>query len=51
MFEEDDLAPHPLDAARVAARALVLAAVSCRALIKKDAHESDCEETRGRILP
>jgi hypothetical protein len=47
--EADDL-PKPPDAARVAARALVLAAVSCRAIIEKDANDPDAEELRQDVV-
>jgi hypothetical protein len=49
--DDDDYDPRPPDAVRVAARALVLAAVCCRALIERDAHKPGCEEMRQRILP
>jgi len=48
---DDDFEPEPPSAERVAARALVLSAVSCRALIEKDAHKPGAEGLRKEILP
>ena len=48
---EDEELPVPPTPSRVAARALVLASVSCRALIEKDAGEDGAEELRLQIVP
>jgi len=48
---EDDVEPSPPTAERVAARAMVLSAVSCRAAIEKDAGKSGAEKLRKRVLP
>jgi uncharacterized protein DUF4272 len=50
MSVEDDDSPNPPQPARVAARALVLSAVSCRALIENDAHEPGAEVLRQNVL-
>lgn len=47
---EDEFLLKPPDANRVAARALVLSAVSCRALIEKDAHEAGAETLRQGVV-
>jgi hypothetical protein len=47
----DDSSVTPPLPSRVAARALVLAAISCRGLIEKDAGDRDAEELRLEILP
>jgi hypothetical protein len=47
---EDQFSLRPPDANRVAARALVLSAVSCRALIEKDAHSAGTEALRQRLV-
>lgn len=47
----DEFDPVPPTTARVAARAMVLAAVSCRGIIEKDAGKSGAEELRQRIFP
>ena len=46
---EDEFSLRPPDANRVAARALVLSAVSCRALIEKDAHNVGTETLRQQV--
>jgi hypothetical protein len=48
---EDDFVPMPPSPERVAARALVLAGVSCRAMIESDAGKQGAEELRQQILP
>jgi hypothetical protein len=48
---DDDFEPEPPAAKRVAARALILAAISCRGLIEKDAGKEGAEELRKCILP
>jgi len=48
---DDDFEPEPPSARRVAARALILAAISCRALIEDDAAKDGAEELRASILP
>jgi len=48
---DNDFEPMPPAAERVAARAMVLSAVSCRALIEKDAGKPGAEEFRQRLLP
>ncbi len=45
----DDFSLTPPTADRVAARALVLAAVCCRALIEKDAHDPGAEQLRQNV--
>jgi hypothetical protein len=50
MSAEDDTTLSPPDAGRVAARALVLSAVSYRGLIEKDSHKPGAEELRQRVL-
>jgi hypothetical protein len=52
MAEEPDgeFSLTPPDANRVAARALVLAAVSCRAQIEKDAHDPGAEKLRQDVV-
>jgi hypothetical protein len=47
----DDFFPTPPLPSRVAARAVVLAAISCRGLIEKDAGKTGAEELRQEILP
>jgi hypothetical protein len=47
---DDDSCPLPPEPNRVAARALVLAAVSCRGLIEKDAHNHEAEEPRLKVV-
>jgi hypothetical protein len=47
---EDDFCPLPPEPNRVAARALVLAAASCRGLIEKDAHDHGAEELRLKVV-
>jgi hypothetical protein len=47
---DDDFSLTPPDAQRVAARAIVLSAVSCRALIEKDADVQEAEELRHRVV-
>ena len=46
----EDSCPTPPDHNRVAARALVLAAVSCRGLIEQDSERTGAEELRQRIV-
>jgi hypothetical protein len=46
---DDDFCPLPPEPNRVAARALVLAAVSCRGLIEKDSHNHEAEELRFKV--
>jgi len=46
----EDVAPGPPTADRVAKRAIILASVSCRALIEKDAHKSGAEELRQKVF-
>jgi hypothetical protein len=48
---DDNFEPAPPSPERVAARALVLSAVSCRALIEKDAGKDGAEELRQEIFP
>jgi len=48
---DDDFVPTPPAPERVAARALVLATVSCRGLIEEDAGKSGAEELRQGLLP
>lgn len=48
---EEDLDPTAPTAERVAARAMVLSAVSCRGAIEKEADKPGAEELRKRILP
>jgi hypothetical protein len=48
---EDEPPPVPPTASRVAARAMVLSAVCCRAFIEKDAGKSGAEDLRLQILP
>jgi hypothetical protein len=48
---DDEFTPTPPTAERVAARALVLSAVSCRALIEEDAGKQGAEDLRLRLLP
>jgi hypothetical protein len=48
---DEDVDPIPPTAERVAARAMVLAAVSCRGAIEKDAGKAGAEKLRQRILP
>lgn len=48
---DDDFCPDPPSPERVAARALVLATVSCRALIEEDAGKPGAEELRQKLLP
>ncbi len=47
--DDPDPEPRPPDPARVAARAAVLAAVSCRGLIEQDAAEPQAEEFRRSV--
>jgi hypothetical protein len=47
---EDGFSLRPPDASRVAARALVLSAVSCRGLIEEDAHDAGAETLRQRVV-
>jgi hypothetical protein len=47
---DEDFSPTPPDHNRVAARALVLAAVSCRGLIEKDSEKAGAEELRQRVV-
>jgi hypothetical protein len=47
---EDDFCPLPPEPNCVAARALVLAAASCRGLIEKDAHDRGAEELRLKVV-
>lgn len=47
---EDEFSLRPPDAKRVAARALVLPAVSCRALIEQDAHNAGAETLRQKVI-
>jgi hypothetical protein len=47
---EEDADPIPPTGDRVAARAMVLAAVSCRAAIEKDAHNSGAEDLRQQVV-
>lgn len=47
---EGEFSLRPPDAERVAARALVLAAVACRGLIEKDAGKPGAEELRKRVV-
>ena len=47
---EEDLPPEPPTAERVAARALVLSAISCRGSIEKDAHKSGAEDLRKQVV-
>jgi hypothetical protein len=51
MVETPDFLPTPPTGDRVAARAMVLAAVSCRGLIEKDSHKPKAEEFRKTIRP
>jgi Domain of unknown function (DUF4272) len=51
MAAPDDFSFTPPLPGRVAARALVLAAISCRGLIEKDAGNPGAEELRQGILP
>ena len=46
----DDFHLSPPDATRVAARAIVLSAVSCRSVIEKDAHKPRAEELRCKVV-
>jgi hypothetical protein len=48
---DEDFVPSPPSPERVAARALILAAVSCRALTEKDAGKPGAEELRQGLLP
>lgn len=48
--DANDYSLSPPDATRVAARALALAAVSCRRLIEKGAHDSGAEELRESVI-
>jgi len=48
---DEDIESIPPTPERVAARAMVLAAVSCRGAIEKDADKPGAEELRKRILP
>src|ERR1017187_3006619 len=50
-IQDDDIEPVPPTAERVAARAMVLSAVSCRGAIETDAEKPGAEELRKRILP
>ncbi len=50
MSATDDFSIAPPDASRVAARALVLSAVSCRGSIEKDAHNPEAEELRKKVV-
>lgn len=50
MSAEDDFILSPPDASRVAARALVLSAMSCRGLIEKDAHNPGAEKLRQEVV-
>jgi hypothetical protein len=48
---DDDFVANPPSAERIAERALVLAAVSCRASIESDSKKKGAEELRNQILP
>jgi hypothetical protein len=48
---DDDFEPVPPSAQRVAARALIMAVVSCRAMIEKDARKHGAEQLRQQLLP
>ncbi|MGA9071269.1 MAG: DUF4272 domain-containing protein, partial [Terracidiphilus sp.] len=48
---EDEITTMPPTAERVAARAMVLSAVSCRGAIESDAGKPEAEDLRLRILP
>ncbi len=48
---DDDFCSTPPSPERVAARALILASVSCRALIEKDAGKPGADELRQKLLP
>jgi uncharacterized protein DUF4272 len=50
MSNTDEFIPNPPDASRVAARALVLSAVCCRALIEEDARDPGAEELRQKVI-
>jgi hypothetical protein len=50
MSATNDFSITPPDAGRVAARALVLSAVSCRGSIEKDAHNPEAEELRKKVV-
>lgn len=50
MSDADDFSLTPPLPSRIAARALVLAAISCRGLIEKDAGKPSAEELRQEIL-
>jgi hypothetical protein len=50
MSVADENSLNPPGAERVAARALVLSAVSCRGLIEKDAHEPGAEVLRQNVI-
>lgn len=47
---DEDFSPKPPSRDRVAARALVLAAISCRGLIEKDSEKSGAEELRQHVV-
>lgn len=47
---EDDFCPLPPEPSRVATRALILAAASCRGLIEKDAYDHGAEELRLKVV-
>jgi hypothetical protein len=51
MAAPDDFSLIPPLPSRVAARALILAAISCRGLIEKDAGDPAAEELRQQVLP
>lgn len=51
MSDLDDFPLNPPLPSRVAARALVLAAISCRGLMEKDAGDPAAEELRQQIYP
>jgi hypothetical protein len=50
MSDTEDLPLNPPDANRVAARALVLSAVSFRGLVERDAHHPEAEERRQKVV-
>jgi Domain of unknown function (DUF4272) len=50
METEEDFSPTPPDRNRVAARALVLAAVSCRGMIEKDVGRPGADELRRSVI-
>jgi hypothetical protein len=50
MTDGDEFVLNPPNASRVAARALALSAVCCRALIERDAHDPGAEELRQKVI-